>query len=199
MSDADTIELRRYPSRKLYNPSTSSYIRLQDVADIVRKGGNIRVEDTETHEDVTRQVLLQIIMDQETQSDRAILSADVLADMIRLNQNRASEMMTALFEQTVSFIRQQQESVASQVSTSLPNPWAVFDPAQLAQMQRAYQERLVQMWGGGGAVKPRTQGDDAREHAATTKSAAAAAQSDADELDAMRARLDELEMRLKSR
>lgn len=193
MSEAETIELRRYPSRKLYNPSTSSYVRLQDVADLVRRGASIRVEDTETHEDVTRQVLLQIIMEQETQSDRGILSADALMDMIRLNQHRASTMMTSMFEQSIAFIRQQQEAIAAQVTTAAPNPWAMFDPAQLAQMQREYQARLVQLWGGAG-VAPRRPGDG------QGAAAPAAPHPDQeDELAAMRARLDEIEMRLKTR
>ena len=48
MSEPQTIELRRYPSRKLYNKNSSSYVRLPEVAEMVRRGANIRVEDTET-------------------------------------------------------------------------------------------------------------------------------------------------------
>ena len=116
MSEPETIELRRYPSRKLYNKNSSSYVRLPEVAEMVRKGANIRVEDTETGEDVTRQVLLQIIMDQEGQTTGAMLSADLMMDMIRLHQSKASEMMTGLFEQSVAFIRSQQEQLASQMT-----------------------------------------------------------------------------------
>src|SRR5262245_48355572 len=122
MSEPETIELRRYPSRKLYNKTASTYVRLPDVADMVRRGANIRVEDTETGEDVTRQVLLQIIMEQE-QSAGSMLSADLMMDMIRLHQSKASEMMTGLFEQSVAFIRSQQEQISKQVSSSMAQPW----------------------------------------------------------------------------
>ena len=98
MSEPETIELRRYPSRKLYNKNSSSYVRLPEVAEMVRKGANVRVEDTETGEDVTRAVLLQIIMEQEGHATGAMLSADLMMDMIRLHQAKASEMMTGLFE-----------------------------------------------------------------------------------------------------
>ena len=74
MSEPETIELRRYPSRKLYNKNSSSYVRLPEVAEMVRKGANVRVEDTETGEDVTRAVLLQIIMEQEGHATGAMLS-----------------------------------------------------------------------------------------------------------------------------
>lgn len=192
MSEQETIELRRYPSRKLYNKNASSYVRLPEVAEMVRKGANIRVEDTETGEDVTRQVLLQIIMDQEGQTTGAMLSADLMMDMIRLHQSKASEMMTGLFEQSVAFIRTQQEQLASQMtgamsgtmSGAMPQPWNVFDPAAMQEMQREYQKRLASFWSG---AIPAMSGMP------PAKAPEPTAASDAEELKALRARLEELE------
>jgi polyhydroxyalkanoate synthesis repressor PhaR len=187
MTEPETIELRRYPSRKLYNKNASSYVRLPDVAEMVRRGANIRVEDTETGEDVTRQVLLQIIMEQENQQAGTMLSADLMMDMIRLHQSKASEMMTGLFEQSVAFLRSQQEQISKQVSSSMAQPWNVFDPAAMQEMQREYQKRLAALWGGampGAATAPR-------------KSDAASPESpEAAELKALRARLEELEKKV---
>jgi polyhydroxyalkanoate synthesis repressor PhaR len=186
MSEPETIELRRYPSRKLYNKNASSYVRLPEVAEMVRKGANIRVEDTETGEDVTRAVLLQIIMEQENQSAGTMLSADLMMDMIRLHQSKASEMMTGLFEQSVLFIRSQQEQLASQMSSTMVQPWNVFDPNAMQEMQREYQKRLAGFWGGAipgmGAAASRKP-----EPAEPTPA------NDAAELKALRARLEELE------
>lgn len=187
MSEPETIELRRYPSRKLYNKNSSSYVRLPEVAEMVRKGANVRVEDTETGEDVTRAVLLQIIMEQEGHATGAMLSADLMMDMIRLHQSKASEMMTGLFEQSVAFIRSQQEQIASQMtgamSGAISQPWNVFDPAAMQEMQREYQKRLASFWGGAmPGVAP-----------AAPKKAEPAPASDAEELKALRARLEELE------
>lgn len=195
MSEPQTIELRRYPSRKLYNKNSSSYVRLPEVAEMVRKGANIRVEDTETGEDVTRQVLLQIIMEQEGQASGAMLSADLMMDMIRLHQSKASEMMTGLFEQSVAFIRSQQEQIASQMTGAMSGmsgaigsqPWNVFDPAAMQEMQREYQKRLASFWGGampGMGVAP------------AKKSEPTEAAGDAAELKALRARLEELEKKV---
>ncbi len=187
MSEPETIELRRYPSRKLYNKNASSYVRLPEVAEMVRKGANVRVEDTETGEDVTRAVLLQIIMEQEGHSTGAMLSADLMMDMIRLHQSKASEMMTGLFEQSVAFIRSQQEQIASQMSGAIGPPWNVFDPAAMQEMQREYQKKLTTFWSGAmpGMNMPGMPG------AAPKK-----AESDADELKALRARLEELEKKV---
>jgi polyhydroxyalkanoate synthesis repressor PhaR len=193
MSEPETIELRRYPSRKLYNKNTSSYIRLPEVAEMVRKGANIRVEDTETGEDVTRAVLLQIIMEQEGQQAGSMLSADLMMDMIRLHQSKASEMMTGLFEQSVAFIRSQQEQLANQVSSSLAPAWNVFDPAAMQEMQREYQKRLASFWGGGMPLPGMGTGMGQPRKA---EPAEPTATSEAAELKALRARLEELEKKV---
>jgi polyhydroxyalkanoate synthesis repressor PhaR len=195
MSEPETIELRRYPSRKLYNKNSSSYVRLPEVAEMVRRGATIRVEDTETGEDVTRQVLLQIIMEQENQQSGSMLSADLMMDMIRLHQSKASEMMTGLFEQSVAFIRSQQEQFANQVSAGmsagLAQPWTVFDTNAIQEMQREYQKRLAGLWGGAmplpGMAAGMTPAAPKKADADTT---------DAAELKALRARLEELEKKV---
>jgi len=192
MSEPETIELRRYPSRKLYNKNSSSYVRLPEVAEMVRRGATIRVEDTETGEDVTRAVLLQIIMEQEGQASGSMLSADLMMDMIRLHQSKASEMMTGLFEQSVAFIRAQQEQIASQMSGAMSGmsgaigaqPWNVFDPNAMQEMQREYQKRLASFWSG------------AVPGAAQRKPPEPAPANDAAELKALRARLEELEKKV---
>ncbi len=191
MSEGENVELRRYPSRKLYNKNASRYVRLPEVAEMVRKGANIRVEDTETGEDVTRQVLLQIIMEQEAQASGAVLSADLMMDMIRMHQSKTSEMMTGLFEQSVAFIRAQQEQLASQMTGAMSGAmpqWNVFDPAAMQAMQGDFQKRLAGFWTGAMPGMP-----GMAMHAPKTAEAAAA--SEADELKALRARLEELEKR----
>lgn len=199
MSEHETIELRRYPSRKLYNKNSSSYVRLPEVAEMVRKGANVRVEDTETGEDVTRAVLLQIIMEQEGQASGSMLSADLMMDMIRLHQSKASEMMTGLFEQSVAFIRSQQEQLASQMSGAMTGmqgamggqAWNVFDPAAMQEMQREYQKRLAGFWTGAMPGMPQT-----APAAAPKKAEEPAPAGDAAELKALRARLEELEKKV---
>jgi polyhydroxyalkanoate synthesis repressor PhaR len=191
MSEGENVELRRYPSRKLYNKNASSYVRLPEVAEMVRKGANIRVEDTETGEDVTRQVLLQIIMEQEGQAAGAVLSADLMMDMIRMHQSKTSEMMTGLFEQSVAFIRAQQEQLASQMTGAMSGAmpqWNVFDPAAMQAMQGEFQKRLAGFWTGAMPGMPGMASP-------APKKADASVASDAEELKALRARLEELEKR----
>lgn len=203
MTDQATIELRRYPSRKLYNKSSSSYVRLPDVAELIRKGATVRVEDTETGEDVTRQVLLQIIMEQENRSDQAMLSSDLMMDMIRMHQSKASEMMTGLFEQSMAFMRAQQEQITNQMTNSFSQPWSVFDPAAMQDLQRQHQQRLASLWGQAAGPSAWTQrppaGGEPVAPAREPPSPGEGKSSEADELSVLRARLEELEKKLGGR
>ncbi|MEM6627070.1 MAG: polyhydroxyalkanoate synthesis regulator DNA-binding domain-containing protein [Pseudomonadota bacterium] len=186
----ETIELRRYPSRKLYNKTASRYVKLPDVAQLIRDGYNIHVEDTETGEDVTRQLLLQLIMEQEADTDQAILSSDVLTEMIRAHQSKAAELMTDLFDQSFGFLRAQQERLASSMSATLASPWTSFDPKQFEGLQSDFQERVARFWG-----------IDLQSTSRATEAAAEPAPRDdvdegARELKALRDRLERLEQRM---
>jgi len=206
MSDTPVIELRRYPSRKLYNKNASSYVRLPEVAEMIRSGANIRVEDTETGEDVTRAVLLQIIMEQESQGGQGVLSVDLMMDMVRISHSKASEMMTGLFEQSVAFMRSQQEQLATSMTSGLAGMGGLggglgggglsgmFDPAQMQEMQRQYAQRLALLWPGTmGAMPgmPPIPGIPAAPPKPTPGPA-----NDAAEIKALRERLEELERKL---
>ncbi|HEX5005099.1 MAG TPA: polyhydroxyalkanoate synthesis regulator DNA-binding domain-containing protein [Gemmatimonadales bacterium] len=81
-------------SRKLYDTEESRYVSLDELADWVREGQEVRVLDSRSGEDVTRQVLAQIILDGEKQG-RALLSADLLHDVIR----RGEQALHARVEQ----------------------------------------------------------------------------------------------------
>lgn len=194
---ATVIELRRYPSRKLYNKTASSYVRLPEVAEMIRSGATIRVEDTETGEDVTRAVLLQIIMEQEHAGGQGVLSVDLMTDMIRASQSKASEILTQLFEQSVAFMRSQQEHLANSMTAGMAGMGAgmplgampnMFDPAQMQEMQRQYAQRLAQLWPGTMGALPGM--------AMPTPKPATSPANDAAEIKALRQRLEELEKRL---
>jgi len=115
---------------------------------------------------------------------------DVLMDMIRVHQSKASEMMTSLFEQSVAFMRTQQEQLASQMSSTLTQPWGMFDPGQMSEMQREYQKQMAAFWGGplaGSVGMPQARPGEAKADGGPTE---------AEELKALRERMDQLERKL---
>lgn len=62
----DAIIIKKYANRRLYDTNTSSYITLEDLCTMVKNGVDFVVRDAKTEEDLTRQVLTQIIFEQET-------------------------------------------------------------------------------------------------------------------------------------
>ncbi|MCY4260226.1 MAG: polyhydroxyalkanoate synthesis repressor PhaR [Rhodobacteraceae bacterium] len=80
--DEGEVLIKRYASRRLYNTLTSEYVTLQQVAEIVRNGQEVRIEDYRTGHDLTRQHLIQIIAEQESDGTD-LLPIEVLFELIR--------------------------------------------------------------------------------------------------------------------
>jgi polyhydroxyalkanoate synthesis repressor PhaR len=74
--------IKKYPNRRLYDTELSRYITLVDIRDLVMRGVDFRVVDTNTNEDITRPILMQIIMEEEA-GGRPLFSSNMLAQMIR--------------------------------------------------------------------------------------------------------------------
>ena len=80
---ADSIRLiKKYPNRRLYDTQTSAYITLADVKELVLKNEKFQVLDAKSAEDLTRAILLQIILEEES-SGTPMFSCDVLTQFIR--------------------------------------------------------------------------------------------------------------------
>ena len=84
--------IKKYPNRRLYDTETSSYITLTDVKKLVLEQVEFRVEDAKTREDLTRSILLQIILDEET-AGAPMFSSDMLSQIIRFYGNAMQGMM----------------------------------------------------------------------------------------------------------
>ena len=78
----DGVIIKRYKNRRLYNTETKSYVSYKDLAGIVREGSDIRVIDSNTDEDVTKAVLIQVILEEE-KTDKTVLPTDFLFQVLR--------------------------------------------------------------------------------------------------------------------
>jgi polyhydroxyalkanoate synthesis repressor PhaR len=112
MANIDTEELRiikKYPNRRLYDTTVSSYITLDDVRNLVMKHANFRIQDAKTGQDITRSILLQIILEQEEEGE-PIFSSEVLAQLIRFYGDTLQGIVASYFERSlILFSKQQQE------------------------------------------------------------------------------------------
>ena len=99
--------IKKYPNRRLYDTETSSYITLADVKKLVLDQVLFKVEDAKTHEDLTRSILLQIILEEET-AGAPMFSSDMLAQIIRFYGNAMQGMMGSYLEKNIhTFIEMQ--------------------------------------------------------------------------------------------
>jgi polyhydroxyalkanoate synthesis repressor PhaR len=92
--------IKKYPNRRLYDTETSSYITLADVKKLVTDNIGFRVEDAKTKEDLTRSILLQIILEEES-AGAPMFSSDMLSQIIRFYGNAMQGMMGNYLEKNI--------------------------------------------------------------------------------------------------
>ena len=109
--------IKKYPNRRLYDTKTSSYITLVDVKQMVLKQEEFQAVDAKTGEDLTRQILLQIILEEES-SGSPMFTSDALSQMIRTYGNAMQGMMGGYLEKNINAFQEMQKSLQEQ-STKL--------------------------------------------------------------------------------
>jgi len=131
---ADSVRLiKKYPNRRLYDTQTSSYITLADVKDLVQKQEEFQVVDAKSSEDLTRQILLQIILDEEA-AGAPMFSHDVLTQFIRFYGNAMQGMMGGYLEKNIHTFIEIQKKLQEQSSAIYggtppmlnPDAWGEF-------------------------------------------------------------------------
>jgi polyhydroxyalkanoate synthesis repressor PhaR len=108
--DAQRV-LKKYPNRRLYDTYTSSYITLVDVKKMVLQGHNFIVRDAKTGVDLTRSILLQIILEEEA-GGLPMFSAQSLAQIIRFYGHAMQGMMGAYLERNLQVFTDLQSRMA---------------------------------------------------------------------------------------
>ena len=81
-NESGELIIKRYSNRRLYNTETKDYVSYEDLASIVREGTDIKVVDSKTKEDVTKTVLIQVILEEE-KKDQTVLPTDFLFQVLR--------------------------------------------------------------------------------------------------------------------
>src|SRR5688500_19681260 len=114
MAQATRI-IKKYPNRRLYDTETSSYITLADVKKLVLDNIVFRVEDAKSKEDLTRSILLQIILEEET-AGAPMFSSDMLAQIIRFYGNAMQGMMGNYLEKNIQTFIEIQKRMQDQSS-----------------------------------------------------------------------------------
>ena len=115
--------IKKYPNRRLYDTSTSCYITLDEVRNLVVEGIPFKVVEKKTNEDLTRNILLQIIMDYESGDGEPMFSIDLLIRFIRNYGESSQDSFKSYMEQSMEFFTQQQDILKEQLTKpKIENP-----------------------------------------------------------------------------
>src|SRR5690554_790005 len=131
--------IKKYPNRRLYDTETSSYITLADVKQLVMDNVSFQVVDTKTDEDITRAILLQIILEEES-GGVPMFSAAALSQIIRFYGHAMQGVMGAFLEKNIHAFMEVQDRMAEQSKnvygpTFGPEAWAQFMNVQTPVLQ----------------------------------------------------------------
>jgi polyhydroxyalkanoate synthesis repressor PhaR len=110
MSDRRII--KKYPNRRLYDTELSRYITLSDIRELVMKGVDFKVVDTNSNDDLTRSILLQIMLEEES-GGQPLFSANMLSQIIRFYGGTVQGMFARYLEESLTMFAQQQDTLRS--------------------------------------------------------------------------------------
>ena len=162
--------IKKYPNRRLYDTDTSSYITLAEVKRLVMESEPFVVRDVKTGEDLTRSILLQIILEEEANGS-PMFTAPVLANVIRFYGHAMQGFMGGYLERSIQSMMEVQSRFGEQSKGLSPEMWTQFVALQspvvqammggnleqskniLLQMQEQVQKQTGQMLGAFG-IKP---------------------------------------------
>lgn len=117
--------IKKYPNRRLYDTETSAYITLAEVKQLVMDAEPFVVRDAKTNEDLTRSILLQIILEEEA-GGAPMFSEAALANIIRFYGHAMQGFMGSYLEKNVQAFTDLQSQMAEQSKNLTPETWAQF-------------------------------------------------------------------------
>ena len=142
-SQPKPVVVKKYANRRLYNTATSSYVTLDDLAKMIKEGGDFVAHDAKTGEDITRSVLTQIIVEQE-QKGQNLLPTSFLRQLIGFYGDSMQFLVPGYLEQAmIAFARNQE-----QMRKNLQATFGIFPFGQFEEMGKqniALFERALKM------------------------------------------------------
>jgi len=132
--------IKKYPNRRLYDTQTSTYITLADVKQLVLESDDFQVVDAKSGEDLTRSILLQIILEEES-GGMPMFTSPMLSHIIRLYGNAMQGMMGSYLEKNIQAFIDVQDKIQEQSKTFYdgkgfgPEMWTQFINGQAPVMQ----------------------------------------------------------------
>jgi polyhydroxyalkanoate synthesis repressor PhaR len=142
-TEAKPVVVKKYANRRLYNTATSSYVTLEDLAKLIKEGGDFVASDAKTGEDITRSVLTQIIVEQE-QKGQNLLPISFLRQLIGFYGDSMQFLVPGYLEQSmIAFARNQEQMRKNLQATFGIFPFGQFE--EVGKQNIALFERALKM------------------------------------------------------
>jgi len=188
-ADKNTVIIKKYANRRLYNTATSSYVTLDHLCQMVKDGIEFAVYDAKSGEDITRSVLTQIIVEEESKGGQNLLPINFLRQLISFYGDNLQFLVPRYLEHTMEYFARNQEQMRTYMRDTFGGifPFGRFE--DLGKQNIAFFERALKMFTpfqtpGGPSNGPEPSASAAPDTASLTELKS--------QLDALQRRLDSL-------
>ncbi|MBA3446884.1 MAG: polyhydroxyalkanoate synthesis repressor PhaR [Pseudaminobacter sp.] len=135
----DPVIIKKYANRRLYNTGTSTYVTLEDLAEMVKRGEDFTVQDAKTGDDITHPVLTQIIFELENKDGQNMLPIPFLRQLIALYGDQMQMIVPSFLEQSMSAFTKEQERFREQMKAAFGK--TPIDVMKMATPMKAIEEQ----------------------------------------------------------
>ena len=135
--------IKKYANRRLYDTGSSSYITLDDLKKLIVSGIPVEVRDAKTRKDITRDVLLQLVAEQESLG-RPILNEAILTALIRFYDHPMQKLASSYVETALGQLQDQRAQLSRQMQALMESPADLFSQLTrqnmewMSQLQKAF-------------------------------------------------------------
>ena len=139
MSETDSTVriIKKYPNRRVYDTTQSKYIKIDDLRQMIIDGVDFQVIDSQSKDDVTRSVVLQIILEQESETN-PLFTTENLKNFIRYSNPQQHQFFSDYLSQSLNFFNQQQDQFKTNLNDLMTqNPVDTFNE---------FNKKNLEMW-----------------------------------------------------
>jgi len=193
------IVIKKYANRRLYNTSTSSYVTLDHLAQMVKESTEFTVHDAKSGDDITRQVLTHIIVEEEGKGGQNLLPISFLRHLISFYGDSLQTVVPGYLENTMQSFAKNQEQMRDYMNGTIGSMSPFGSLGDVGKQNVAMMENAMKMFAPfypvGSETEDTAESDPGKEQPTPQEGTAQEAESDP-HLDALKSQLDEMQKRL---
>lgn len=142
----EPVVIKKYANRRLYDTGRSSYVTLDDLCEMVKEGYDFVVYDAKSGEDLTRQVLTQIIVDQESKGGQNLLPIGFLRQLIGFYGDNIGSLIPNYLDHSIQTFAKNQEQLRQQINKSIEGMFPIPNIEEINKQNMAMFENTMRMF-----------------------------------------------------